>query len=294
MKKSARLVFFGTEDFSNASLEALIEAGWKLVAVVTKPNSRSGRGQQTKSPAVKRLAENQNIPVFQPSHPKQVVNEIASLSPTHGILVSYGAIIPQDLIDVFPGGIINLHPSLLPLYRGPSPVEAAILSGDKQTGVSLMQLNSKMDEGPVYAQKTMSISDEDDQISLSGKLSAFGAHFLIEKLHLITSGFLQPKPQDDSKATYSKLLKKEDGAVDFKSPAEIIERQVRAFRRFPKSAAKLGEHKVIITKSRVASGPDDGSLVVKCLPGWLEVQELIAPSGKTISGADFLKGYKLP
>lgn len=292
MKKSARLVFFGTEDFSCASLESLIESGWTISAVVTKPDRRSGRGQKSTVPPVKTVAQQHNIPVLQPERVSESKQEIADFLPSHGVLVSYGAIIPQSIIDLFTGGIINLHPSLLPSYRGPAPIEAAILNGDAQTGLSLMLLNAEMDAGPVYAKRTVVLSAQDDQISLTGKLAALGSHFLIEKLHLITSGFLQPHPQDDSKASYTKLLKKDDGKIDWTLPAEIYERQIRAFLRYPRTRTKLGGQEVIITKARVASSEEDGHLVKRCHPGWLEILELTASSGRLMSGADFLRGYK--
>lgn len=294
MKTSARLIFFGTEHFSTASLEALLHAGWNISAVVTKPDRPRGRGQQVEAFPIKYLADQHNIPVLQPQKVAEAGEAIASALPTHGVLVSYGQIIPKSLLDLMPGGIINLHPSLLPLYRGPSPIEAAILNGDTQTGVTLMQLSEKMDAGPIYAQKSVLLNSDDDQVSLSGKLAAIGAHFLIEKLHLITSGFLQPVAQDESKATYTKLLKKSDGKIDWSLPAEIIERQIRAYLKYPKSRAKVSGHEVVITKTRVADGPKDGALVLPAKPGWLEILELIGPSGRKMSGADFLRGYSKP
>lgn len=291
MKRSARLIFFGTEQFSTASLEALLHAGWSISAVVTKPDRARGRGQQIEAFPIKYLADQHNIPVLQPQKVAQATEQIASVLPTHGVLVSYGEIIPKPVLDLFPGGIINLHPSLLPLYRGPSPIEAAILNGDSQTGVTLMKLSEEMDAGPVYAKKSVILNSNEDQLTLSGKLAAIGAHFLIEKLHLITSGFLQPVAQDESKATYTKLLKKTDGKIDWSLPAEIIERQIRAYLRFPRSRARISGHEVVITKARVAASQADGALVKAAKPGWLEVLELIGPSGRKMSGADFLRGY---
>lgn len=298
MKKSARLVFFGTEDFSIASFEALIEAGWDIVAVVTKPDSKSGRGRLLSPPPIKEIAELQNIPVLQPKKITDAGAELAALVPTHGVLVSYGAIIPPSILELFQGGIINLHPSLLPAYRGPSPIESAILNGDKQTGLTLMQLNEKMDAGPIYAQKVYPLNGQEDQISLSEVLAAVGGHFLIEKLYHIVSGFIDPVPQDESRATYSKMLEKKHGRINWKTPAELIERQIRAFIRFPRSKTKINGNEIIITKARVAASETDGKLVKKCMPGWLEIIELVAPSGRTMSGGEFARGYlkskKLP
>ncbi|HSX18360.1 MAG TPA: methionyl-tRNA formyltransferase [Candidatus Saccharimonadales bacterium] len=294
MESSSKLVFFGTEDFSNISLIRLIKEGWNIVAVVTKPDSPSGRGQELKQPLVKQTAKEANVKVFQPDKVLDIKVELAALGSSHGILVSYGKILPQEIIDIFPDGIINVHPSLLPKYRGPSPIEVAILNGDSETGVSLMKLTIGMDEGPVYAQKVVKIPPSVDKRVLYEHLAQVGADFLAEKLPMIIDSSLTPQSQDDSKTSYTKLLKKEDGIVDWQKPAEVIERQVRAFAGWPKSQAKILDQGVIITKSRAAKDQNDGDLVMKCNPGYLEIEKLIAPSGRSMSGADFLRGYSKP
>ncbi|MBA3757936.1 methionyl-tRNA formyltransferase [Candidatus Saccharibacteria bacterium] len=293
MKKSARLIFFGTEDFSCQSLAMLLEAGWNVLAVVTKADTRSGRGQRHTLAPVKELAIKHTMPVLQPQHISEIDRELAIFSPTHGVLVSYGAIIPKTIIDLFPGGIINLHPSLLPLYRGPSPIETVILNGEEQTGLSLMKLSLKMDAGPVYSQKNVSLSGQENQITLSTRLASLGGQFLVENLQQITNESLSPMPQKEEKASYTKLLKKEDGMIDWSLPAKTYERQVRAYIKYPRSRVRLGEHEVIITKARIAANAKDGYLIKQCRPGWLELVEVIAPSGRLMSGADFLRGYKI-
>jgi len=290
--KNVRLIFFGTEDFSTASLKRLIADGWNIVAVVTKPDAKSGRGQKLTPPLVKTVAAKHKIPVLQPASLPKVVYEIASLEPSHGILAAYGKIIPQTLIDIFPGGIINVHPSLLPKWRGASPIEAAILNGDGQTGISLMRLTAEMDEGPVYDQKSVVLTDEESGPELTSRLAECGASFLSEKLPSIIDGGLAPQPQDASRATYSNLLKKEDGYIDWTQPAEVYERQIRAYLGYPKSSAEINGQRVILTKARTAKNESDGKLVVACQPGWLEVLELVAPSGRTMTGKDFLLGHK--
>lgn len=292
MNKSSRLVFFGTEDFSHESLEQLLRNKWSIEAVVTKPDSRSGRGKLPKQPRVKTLALKHNIAVFQPEKISEISDQIINIKPSHGVLVAYGKIIPQAFIDLFPGGIINLHPSLLPLYRGPAPIEAAIINGDSKTGVSLMELTAKMDAGPVYAQAEYKLKGNENQISLYDGLAKFGAQFLCENLQQIINGLLKLKPQDDSKATYTKLLKKDDGLIDWNKPADLIERQIRAFLNYPKSTAILDGNRVIITKARVAQSTDDGLLVLPCHDSWLEILELVGPNGTKMSGADYIRGYR--
>ena len=292
MRQSSRLVFFGTEDFSGVSLKKLITSGQNVVAVVTKPDTPRGRGQQLMPPGVKKIASQHKIPVLQPEKISDIADTVAKFKPTHGILVAYGKIIPQSFIDLFPGGIINLHPSLLPKYRGPSPIESAIINGDKKTGVSLMLLTSKMDAGPVFAQKEYPLEPSTNRLELYQQLSEFGAQFLDDKLDKILAGDIQPTAQQDKDATYCKLLTKSDGFIDWEAPAAQIEKQVRAFLGFPRSQASVFGHNVIVTKARLASSASDGDLVVKCGQGYLEIQELVAPSGKTISGEAFLRGYK--
>jgi methionyl-tRNA formyltransferase len=292
MSKSARLIFFGTENFSVPSLEALLKADWPLLAIVTKPDSKAGRGQKVTEPKIKKIAESHKIKVLQPQKVSEINDQISQLQPTHGVLVAYGKIIPQSTLDLFPEGIINVHPSLLPQYRGPAPVEAAILNGDKQTGISLMRLEAKMDAGPVYYQEHIKLSGREDRLSLNRDLSQRGAELLTHHLPKIIDGELQPKSQDDSAATYTKLLKKGDGVMDWNQPAEVLERQVRAYAGWPKSVAEVSSQKIIVTKARVAKDKNDGALVMQANPGYLEIQELVAPSGRTMSGGDFLRGYK--
>src|SRR5665213_119654 len=166
MSKLSNLVFFGTENFSAPALEKLIAGGWPVLAAVTKPDARGGRGQKLIVPKVKQIADKHNIPVLQPEKFSEINAKIAELKPELGVLVAYGKIIPQGTIDLFPGGIINVHPSLLPKYRGPAPIEAPILNGDKETGISLMRLSAGMDEGPVYEQKRVALNGDEQRPEL--------------------------------------------------------------------------------------------------------------------------------
>lgn len=290
MNRSSKLVFFGTEDFSIPTLRRLIAGGWNIVVAITKPDSRAGRGRKLQEPPVKVMAKTAGLKLFQPEKLADIHSELSALQPDFGILASYGKIIPQAILDIFPGGIINIHPSLLPKYRGPSPIETAILNGDKTTGISLMRLTAGMDEGPVYAQAKVVIPPS-AEASFSAYLAEAGADFLISKLPAIVDGTLKPTPQDDSRATYTKLLKKEDGVLGWHRPAIELERQVRAFSRWPKSRTNISGHDVIVTRARVVGGEKEGALVIKCRPGYLEIIELIGPSGRRMSGADFLHGY---
>lgn len=289
---SKPIIFFGTEDFSLTTLTGLIEAGYSLAAVVTKPDSKKGRGQKLTPPSVKALATRHNIPVWQPQNLTEITNDIRALSEPVGVLVSYGKLIPKAIIDLFPLGIINLHPSLLPRYRGPSPIESAILNGDPVTGVAIMQLSVKMDAGPVYIAKEYPLRGNETRPELYHTLATIGTDLLLETLPAIIDGSLAPTPQDESAATYCSLLSKSHSLLDPTScTAEQAERQVRAYLGFPKTRAVIAGRSIIITKAHI-SQIQKTPLDLTCRDGAvLSIDELVAPSGRRMNAADFLRGY---
>ena len=253
------------------------------------------------SPAVSRrkrpleivdVAHAYHIPVLTFEKLSTAAAKLRNLKAEAGVLVAFGRIIPQEILDIFPKGIINIHPSLLPKLRGSTPVETAILNGLEQTGVSLMKLTAEMDAGPVYVHKKIKLNGTETKPELARLLSNEGAKLLIDNLEDILSGRLKPKFQDETETDYTRLLGSQDGNIDFNEPAEDIERKVRAFLGFPKTKAKIFGRDIIITKARLADSLDDGDLVMKARPGFIEITELIAPSGRIMSGADFIKGYQ--
>lgn len=302
MKKSPRatssktkLVFFGNERLATATntkapiLQALVRAGHEVKAVVISHNEGISRSKRRLE--IVDIAHAYHIPVLITDKPVDIIDKLQSTGAEAAVLAAYGRIIPQEIIDIFPKGIINIHPSLLPKLRGSTPVETAILNGETETGVSLMKLTAEMDAGPVYAQQKVKLTGKEDKFELAEWLMNEGAKLLIDNLDAILSGSLKPKPQDEAEATYSRLLTKDMGRTDFKEPADMTERKVRAFLGFPKIRAKLLDHDVVITAARIARDKDDGELVIACRPGYLEVLKLVGPSGRSMSGADFLRGY---
>lgn len=289
---SNKIIFFGTEDFSLTALTGLIEAGYEIAAVVTRPDSKKGRGQTLSPPSVKVLATRYNIPVWQPVQLTDIADAITAVQPVTGVLVSYGKIIPQSIIDLFTPGIINVHPSLLPKYRGPSPIESAILHGDSTTGVSIMQLASAMDAGPLYTAKAHPLSGTETRPELYHALADIGANLLLETLPLIVAGTLQPVPQNEALASYCQLLSKSDSLLE---PAQLTatqaERRVRAYLNFPKTKITFSDLVLIVTKAHVDTHQktpldrqyQDGAFLV--------IDELVAPSGRTMTASDFLRGY---
>lgn len=294
MKPSYKLVFFGTEDFSLPSLRILVEHGFSVVAVVTKPDTPRGRSKQLVAPVVKSYAESQGIPVFQPQKLADIHDELVGMSADAAVLVSFGKILPERTLDVFaPIGVINVHPSLLPRYRGPAPIEAAILHGDETTAISIMRLTTGMDEGPVFAQKTIALTGTETKPVLTASLAHAGAAYLAETLPAILSGELQPIPQQTDGVSYTTLISKDDGLLDpTTDDAYAIERKVRAYLGFPKTRLTLRDIDVIVTSAKVVDTIESAPLVIPCASGtYLSVEELIAPSGKTMSGGAFQRGY---
>ena len=298
MNKSSRLVFFGNERIVSGlpetpatTLKTLIANGYQIAAVVssyTEAQSRNARPLE-----VAEVAKTHNIPLLLPKKLKDIKDDFKTIGAEAAVLVAYGRIIPKEIIEIFPKGIINIHPSLLPIYRGPTPIEQAILDGVKDTGVSLMQLTEKMDEGPVYAQAKVSLSGNENKFDLALNLLKIGSEMLIKHLPQILDGSIKPVPQNNAQAVYTKLLDKNAGIIKWDKPATVYEREVRAYAGYPKSKAKIEDVDVIITKAKVATRPFDHKGIIRhCANDTvLEIEELIAPSGRTMNGADFLRGY---
>ena len=292
-KISPKIVFFGTENYSLITLKVLVDNGFNVVCVVTKPDTRRGRGHKLAEPPVKVFAKSHNIPVLQPNKVDEITEHIKRLQPVAGILVAYGKIIPQSIIDLFTPGIINGHPSLLPKYRGPSPIESAIANRDHETGVSIMQLDKKMDAGPVYSQITQPLNEKETKPELYDKLFHDGTALLIKNLPDIINNTIIPTPQNDNNATYCQLLTKENSWIDpERMTAAEADAHVRAHLGFPRSRINIGGRDIIITKSHCDDIPKS-PLDQKFSDGnYLIIDELIAPSGKTMNAEDYLRGYK--
>lgn len=294
-KISPKIVFFGTENYSLITLKALVDNGFNVVCVVTKPDTRRGRGHKLAEPPVKVFAKSHNIPVLQPNKVSEITEYIKQLQPVTGILVAYGKIIPQSIIDLFTPGIINVHPSLLPKYRGPSPIEAVIANRDHETGVSIMQLDSKMDAGPIYSQITQPLTRKETKPELYDKLFHDGTALLIKNLpDIIDNTVVTPTPQNDNDATYCQLLTKENSWINPERMTAVeAESHIRAHLGFPRSRMTINSRDIIITKSHCDNIPKS-PLDQKFSDGnYLIIDELIAPtSGKTMTAEEFLRGHQ--
>lgn len=294
MKKTSNIVFFGTESYSLIVLKTLIEHGYAISAVITKPDAPKGRGHILLPPPVKTYALEHHIPVWQPQKMSEVAEHISTLDHPVGVLAAYGKIIPSSILELFTPGIINIHPSLLPLYRGPSPVEAAIANRDAKTGVSIMLLASAMDAGPLYTQIPYALDQTETKQELYDTLFTLGANVLSQQLPQIIDGTLVPAPQDDQGATYCPLLTKKDGVLDPTAitPGEA-EAKIRAHLGYPRTRLRVGPYDLIITKAHAVMTKQQ-PLDIECKNGaYLSVDELIAPSGTRMTSVEFLRGYPL-
>ena len=235
---SAKIVYMGTPDFAVPALQALVktsgQAAWHVVAVVTQPDRLSGRGKKLTPPPVKVAAQAANIPVLQPEKLRRdVVAQLATYAPDVIVVAAFGQILRKRLLNLPPRGCINIHASLLPRWRGAAPIAAAIKAGDTETGVTLMQMDSGLDTGPMIAARPMPISPQHTTGSLTADLAQLGGDFLVETLPAWLAGEITPQPQTDDLATLAPRLQKSEGEIDWSLPAAQIERTVRAFSPWP-------------------------------------------------------------
>jgi len=230
-----RIVFMGTPEFAVPSLEMLVRSAYQVVAVYTQPDRKAGRGQSIAFSPVKQLALSQGLEMIQPDSLKVAgtVEKLASFAPDLIVVAAFGQILPQEVLALPKSGCINVHPSLLPRYRGASPIATAILQGDEITGVTIMLLDVGMDTGPILSQRELSISADDITGSLTAKLAQVGAQLLMETLPLWIDGRIKPQPQEEGRASYSKVINKGDGEMDWRLPALELWRRVRAFDPWP-------------------------------------------------------------
>lgn len=301
MSKSKSLIFFGTENFSLSALGSLVENDFNVIAVVTKPDSARGRSKKLQPSAVKQYALEQGLPVIEHSAPEGIEKQLQQYNAFGAVLSSFGKIIPSSILDTFEDGIVNVHPSLLPKYRGASPIEQAILNGDETTGVSIMKLVEKMDAGPVYSQQIVKLSGKETAPELYETLAQVGSELLVKTLPEVLSGELKPLPQDETQASFAPMITKLDGRIDWNKPAIQIERQVRAYKDWPGSKTSLGNVDVTVEKASVVNenGPTGSAvaraddILVYCGEIALAIHELKPAGKRSMSAKEFLAGNKL-
>lgn len=296
MTKPIKVVYFGTEDLSTPTLQALInDDHYQVVAVVTKPDAVRGRGHKLQSPEVAELARQHDITVLQPAKLLDITNTLADLQPDIGALVSYGKIIPQSIIDLFPRGIINFHPSMLPVYRGPSPIETSLANGDSFTGATLIALSAQMDAGDIYYQEKIAINPDATASDMYNLLSQRGAELMVQNLIKIAHGELKSVPQDDSLAIYCQIISKSDGQLD---PSTMTAREcynrLRAYQKWPRCRLQIDDQNIIITAAKPLDNftGDSWPDIIPCADNSaLQITEIISPkSGQRMSLTSYLNG----
>jgi methionyl-tRNA formyltransferase len=229
------IVFLGTAEFAVPSLRALVDAGYEVSAVVTQPDRPAGRGRKLAESPVKVAARELGLPVlqFERLHAAEALSQLQALQPEAMVACAFGQILRPQVLELPPKGVLNIHPSLLPRYRGATPIPAAILAGDSETGVTIILMDAGLDSGPILFQSRLPIEESDTAGSLSEKLASLAAQLLVQTLGGWLSGEIEPRPQDESQATVTHRLEKEDGRIDWSRPAMEIWRQVRAFNPRP-------------------------------------------------------------
>ena len=292
----------GTPDFTVPVLRRLLEAGHDIAAVYSQPDRPSGRGRKLIPTPTKRFAEEHGIEVRQPKSLRSEDEHaaLASLSPEVVVVAAYGLFLPPEALEIPPLGCLNIHPSPLPRYRGPSPVVSAILNGDDVTGVTIMKLDEGMDSGPILAQKRVSVDEKETAPVLTRRLFDLGAELLAETLPGWASGEIQATPQDENRATITSLVKKQDGEIDWTNDAERIARMVRAYEPWPGTFTYWDGKLLKILEATSMAGDaqpghvvalDDGSIGIGTEDGLLSVDRL-QNEGRRPSGAqDFVRGY---
>ena len=294
----------GTPEFAVPSLKALIDSEHDVIAVIAQPDRPKGRGHKLTPPPTKVLAEKFNIPVLQPEKIKtdEFLEELKELNPDVICVTAYGKIIPKSILELPRNGCINVHPSLLPKYRGAAPVNWTIINSEKVTGVTIMQMDEGMDSGDILLVREVQIGDDDDAEKMLAKLSYIGGEMLVQTLTLLGEGKLKPVKQDESEVTYAPILQKSDGEIKWEKTASDIRNLIRGLTPWPGTFTKLGDKTLKIYKANIHEGQgqpgeiiESGkkSIIVSTGDGALEILELQIEGGKRLDVKSFLSGHQI-
>jgi methionyl-tRNA formyltransferase len=302
-----RIVFMGSPDFAVPTLTALLET-YEVVGIVTQPDRPAGRGRRLTEPPIKIVAREHNVPFIQPRRLREPepLAQLQAWAPDVIIVAAFGQILKPAVLDLPPHGSLNIHASLLPRWRGAAPISAAIRQGDEITGITIMKMDPGMDTGPILSQREEPIHPEDTTNSLSERLAHLGAELLLETLPGYLAGEIEPQAQDDQLATYAPLLKKEDGRLNFKEPAETLARQVRAFNPWPGTYTELAGQMFKIHRAHTAAAellpvpsgsPGERTRIGELPAIWtsrgLLILDEVQPAGKKAQLGDvFLRGAR--
>ncbi len=301
-----RIVFMGTPEFAVPSLRSLIEHGEEVVAVVSQPDRPKGRGRKLAPTPTKALALSADIPVLQPTkiRTQEFHDTIQSYEPDLIVVTAYGRILPGSLLSLPPLGIINVHGSLLPKYRGAAPIQWALINSEPETGVTIMQMDEGMDTGDILLPAAISVDDDDTTVTMAPKLAKLGGKALVQALDLLRENKLPPHKQDDSQATMAPLLTKEQGQIDWSMSALAISGLIRGLDPWPKAYSSLDGKKYKLFSPQVIDNPstekpgtlclaDNDGLVIATGEGQLRIRAIQKEGAKRMKVGDFLRGHPL-
>ena len=284
-----KIIFIGTSQFAVLPLENLIKKKYNIIKVITAPDKPTGRQQEITPSPIKQIALKYKLPFFQPEKIAEITLEISKLKPDLIVLAAYGKIIPKDILGIPKFGCLNLHPSLLPKYRGPSPIQTAILNGEPETGITIMLMDEIIDHGPIIGQKNMAIASDENYQTLEKKLSQLAANFLIEILPQYLQNKIKPQPQNEGRTSYTKILTRQDGQIDWQQSAQVIARKIRAFYPWPGAWTDFNGKRIKILKAKAVDKKQEATLPTK--KGFLFL-EIVQPAGKKpMTGQEFFRGH---
>lgn len=300
-----KFVFFGTDDFSVAILEKLISDFYYPSLIISQPDKPVGRKQTLTPPPVKHVAETHGLPLLQPVKVREALPALQNLQPDLFIVASFGQIIPQEVLDRAKLGAINVHTSLLPRYRGASPIQAVILAGEHKTGITLMNMDAELDHGPILYQASLEVDERETQSSLRARLATLGADTLCKVLPDYVRGLLKPRAQDHASATFTTLVQKKDARLDWAQSCRALDRAVRAYEDWPWAWTTLPNGKRLqiffATYRRQADGEtlpppgtiaiSDSKISIACSDGWLVPNTVKVEGKEELSAEQFARGY---
>ncbi|MEX2145350.1 MAG: methionyl-tRNA formyltransferase [Candidatus Spechtbacterales bacterium] len=296
-----KFVFFGTPKFSKIVLQKLIKAGFKPALVITAPDKPVGRKQKLTPSPVKVLAKKNKIPVLEPERlDNEFINKLRSDSYDFFVVAAYGKLLPPDILETPKKGALNVHPSILPRWRGASPVQHAILSGDKETGSTIMLMDDKLDHGPILAQEKLKIKKGNMAETLSDKLALHGAKLLIETIPKWIKGSLETKEQNHGLATYTKMITREDGRINWHAPAEVLKRKLMAFTPWPGLFTTWNGKRLKIlsfeTSNKKSFAPGkvirhSANLTIETGKGTVIIKKIQLEGEKAKSAGEFMRGH---
>ena len=305
-----RLVFFGTASFAVPSLQALLRTKHQVLALVTQPDRPKGRGRELTPPPVKEAAKALKIPILQPDSLQETefLEALRSLKPDLAVVVAFGRLLPSPLLQIFPKGAVNLHASLLPKYRGAAPIQWALIHGETETGVTIFQIDTLLDHGPILLQAKHAIRPEDTAVTLAQSLSSLGSQILLKALDLIEAGQSQAVPQQESLASPAPRLTKEDGLIDWKNSCVDIRNRIRGVQPWPGAITWIGKERIKLLSttadlarhdSKASAGtvvladPQQG-LWIQTGKGQLRIDRLQREGGDPLEAGAFLRGHPIP